>query len=183
MNRTALYTVAATIALSAAGRASAQSANSFLNADHLSGLTLTQQDAKTYRLEVSGTPTMSYLGVTYHINSVFGLWAISGADNDFAETSDFSVWDDSENFAGAGGIVGWKTNPNSGLEAGEQKSFQFDRISANDVSRFGFHIRVDESLPNGGGNTAYFSRSIPAPGPLAALGLSSLALNRRRRSA
>ncbi len=77
MNRIALYTVTA-IALSAAGRASAQSSNSFLNADHLSGLTLTQEDPKTFRLDVSSAPTMSYLGVTYHINSVFGLWAISG---------------------------------------------------------------------------------------------------------
>lgn len=181
MNRLALYTVAAaTIAVSAAGRASAQSANSFLNADHLSGLSLTQEDAKTFRLEVTGSPTMSYLGVTYHINSVFGLWAISSTESDFAETSDTGVWDDTENFAGAGGIVGWKTNPNSGLEAGEQKTFQFDRLSSNDVARYGFHIRVNETLPSGG-NTAYFTRSIPAPGSLAMLGLGGLVVPRRRR--
>lgn len=179
MNRTTLRTViGAGVALAIAGHASAQSANSFLNPSSLSGLSLTQQDPTTFKLAVSASPTITYLGVTYHVNSVFGVWALSGNDSDFAETSDFGDWSDNENFAGTGGIVGWKTNPNDGVGVNQNETFEFDRISLSSVSGFGYHLRVSEPLP-GGGNTAYF-RSIPAPGSAALFGLTAFAVGRRR---
>lgn len=168
----------AAVLVSVSGQAHAQSRSSFLSLDALSGLTITQDTSVKYTVQLGAAPTLTYLGVTYTINSMFGFWAVSNLDNDFADTTSFGTWDAHESLSGTGGISGWKTNPNQGTVPGGSQSFTFDRLVAADVATFGMHLRTNEQLPTGG-NTAYFL--VPAPGPAALLGLSALVMPRRRR--
>lgn len=172
----ALLSAVAVLAVS--GQAMAQSRSSFLTSDSLGSLTITQETATRYRVDLGAAPTMTYLGVTYTVNSVFGFWGLSNLDNDFADTTSFGTWDAHENLAGSGGISGWKTNPNQGIGPGGSLAFTFDRLVASDVATWGMHIRVNEQLPTGG-NTAFFT--VPTPGSLALLGLGAVAMPRRRR--
>lgn len=168
----------AAVVLGLSGQAMAQSRSSFLPSDGLGGLTITQETAAQYRVDLGASPTLTYLGTTYTVNSVFGFWALSNLDNDFGGTTSFDVWDAHENLAGSGGITGWKTNPNSGIEASGSETFLFDSLSLADVASFGMHIRVNETLPTGG-NTAYFT--VPTPGSLALMSVAAVVLPRRRR--
>ncbi len=168
----------AAVVLGMSGQAMAQSRSSFLTLDALTDLSITQETPLAYRVDVGAAPTLSYLGVTYTVNSVFGFWALSDVDNDHADTTSFGDWDASENLSGAGGISGWKTTPNKGIPVGGTLTFTFDRLTLADVSSFGMHIRVNETLPMGG-NTAYFT--VPTPGSLALMSVAAVVLPRRRR--
>lgn len=168
----------AAVLLSATGHAMAQSRSSFLVSDGLGSLTITQEGALGYRVDLGAAPTMTYLGVTYTVNSVFGFWALSDLDNDFGGTTSFGTWDAHESLAGSGGITGWKTNPNQGIEPGESLLFTFDSLTLADVASFGMHIRVNETLPTGG-NTAYFT--VPGPASLSLLSAAAIVMPRRRR--
>lgn len=168
----------AAVVLGLTGQAMAQSRSSFLSLDALTDLSLTQETPVQYRIDVGAAPTLTYLGVTYTVNSVFGFWALSDVDNDHADTTSFGVWTADENLSGTGGISGWKTNPNQGIPVGGSQLFTFDRLDVADVAGFGMHIRVNETLPVGG-NTAYFT--VPTPGPVALLSAAALVMPRRRR--
>lgn len=111
---------------------------------------------------------------------MFGFWARSDDDDLTGGTTSFSVWGADASNSGPGGIIGWKTNPNTGITPGGTQSFTFDSLDLSKVERFGFHARFSSNFAPAGGNTAYVT-AVPEPGTIAAVGLGIAALMRRRR--
>ncbi|MCA9279449.1 MAG: hypothetical protein H6815_01540 [Phycisphaeraceae bacterium] len=161
--------------------ASAQTRSSFLSVDAIAGVSVTQLTATSFEVSVSSSPTFSVGGSTYNITDLFGFWALADT-NDLlgTSTSSFSVWNENENNASAGGIAGWKTNPNTGLTASTTLVFNFDAFDANEVDRFGFHVRLDGTFPGTSGNTGHIT-VVPAPATFAGFAGLGLVATRRRR--
>jgi len=138
------------------GQAAAQSRNSFQVIDGVNDLEV-ENSGRTYTVYVGPSPTVTVGGVDYPINSVFGFWCLSD-DNNYTQCdgSDVGDWTFHRNSASTGDIGGWKTNPNLGLDPGESMAFTFSQFKESDRDGFGFHVRVDGTLP-GGGNTFYIT--------------------------
>lgn len=174
------YVFTAAIAAAALGsNALAQTRSSFQDADEIGGIQVSLITGLTYQVALSGTPQLTIGSTTYNITDVFGFWALSDDIDLSGSTSGFGVWDSKISNAGTGGIVGWKTNPNTGITPGGSQNFTFNSLAVANVDHFGFHIRVDGTLPSGG-NTAYFT-DVPAPGSATLAGLGMLLAARRRR--
>lgn len=167
----------------AVASAMAQTRSSFLTLSNTSGISVTSLGNNNYTVNLAGTPTVTYAGHTYNVTDVFGFWALSDGDNLTGSTSDFGVWKSNTSNSGPGGIVGWNTNPNTGITPNHQQSFHFDSLNTASVERFGFHFRVSGDFNNCGSNTFYGTTNNPAPEPasLAALGAGAIALIRRRK--
>jgi hypothetical protein len=177
----------------AAQAAFAQSFNSFQGAQ-FSGLTVSPGvvGGTDYTVSLATGATMLYLGNTYHINNVFGFYVL-GAGNSLSTDPGTTQngWDANTATVGGGVIGGWEGNPadsrppgNGLLPGATPLSFSFASLAGADASdTFGFHLRVDEQLPNGG-NTGFFT-PVPEPTPLAlfAIGGIGLLARRRRKSA
>lgn len=163
-----------------AGSAWGQSRSSFMFVDSFSGITVTQTGPLTFDVSLSASPTVTVSSTTYNITDLFGFWALKDADPDLSAASgaSFGVWSWHRSTSGAGDIAGWKTNPNTGITPGNSESFTYSSLALGEVDRWGFHIRVDGTLPFGG-DTFYLA--VPTPGSLALLGLAGLAASRRRR--
>ncbi len=154
---------------------SAQSISSFHVAG-ISGISVLRS-GNQITLNVGSAPTLQLGSNSYAVTEVFGVWALDDNGDMSATNGDQSGWKKSINFAGTGGIAGWKTNPNDGLINGSQV-FTYGSLTGS-VESFGYHIRVSGNLP-GGGNTAFF-RPVPEPGTLAALGAGVALMGRSRR--
>ena len=155
----------------------AQSRSSFLTPEALSGVTVTKLNATdfTVGLEVGSTITIN--GVTDTVTGVFGFWALDDNDDLSGTGSAFGNWAFNSNYSGSGGIVGFKTNPNTGIVQGGSQSFHFDSLTGT-VEGYGVHIRTLNS------NTLYTAtlNPVPEPATFAVLGLGAIALIRRKRS-
>lgn len=174
------YVLAAALAAAALGsNALAQTRGSFQDANEIGGVDVTLISGLTYQVSLGSNPQLTIGSTTYDITDVFGFWALSDDIDLTGSTSDFGVWDDKVSNSGTGGIVGWKTNPNTGITPGGSQNFTFDSLAVADVDHWGFHIRVDGTLPTGG-NTAYFT-DVPAPGAATLAGLGLVVAARRRR--
>lgn len=161
------------------GAAWGQSRSSFMYVDSFSGFTVTQTGPLTFDVSLSASPTVTVSSITYNVTDLFGFWALKDANPDLSAASgaSFGVWTWDRNTSGAGDIAGWKTNPNTGITPGNSQSFTYSSLALGEVDRWGFHIRVDGTLPFGG-NTFYFA--VPTPASLALLGMAGLAASRRR---
>ena len=174
------YVLAAAIAAAALGsNALAQTRSSFQDADEIGGIQVSLITGLTYQVSLSNNPQLKIGSTIYDITDVFGFWALSDDIDLSGSTSGFGVWDSKVSNSGTGGIVGWKTNPNTGITPGGSQNFTFGSLAVGDVDHWGFHIRVDGTLPNGG-NTAYFT-DVPAPGAATLAGLGLVVAARRRR--
>jgi uncharacterized protein (TIGR03382 family) len=171
------YLIAATVVGLAASSAMAQSRSSFLVANNISGITVTNQGGNSYKVSVANGATFTYNSVAYTISAVFGVWALGDANDVTGSTSSFGVWNANSSNAGTGGILGWKTNPNSGIAAAGTQTFTFNSLGAFD--RFGFHVTTTTAFPGTTGVTGYITT--PTPGATALLGLGGLVMTRRRR--
>lgn len=164
-----------------AGMASATTRSSFNDAEY-SGITVTHQSGLTYLVTVDTAPTLTIGNTTYDITDMIGFYALSNTD-DFSplfalsDSGDFK--DDSSN-SSTGGTQGWRSNPNKGVTPGGSHTFTFDGLDVANNDQWGFHFRVDGTLPSGG-NTGSFTQTVPAPAALALTGLAGLVTLRRRR--
>lgn len=166
----------------AAPSASAQTRSSFRDLDALAGVVVDPVGPLSYEVVVSPGATLVYQGNLYTINSVFGFWILSDSDLTPSNASfldpDGATWHTDNSNSGPGGIAGWDINPNSGIFIGDDPvTFAFNALTGS-PDGYGFHIRVNETLPFGG-NTAYFTA--PSPGAGALVGLAGLIAARRRR--
>lgn len=163
----------------AAAFASAQSRSSFLAVDAIEGI-----DVSSFGLDrdvqVGQAPRFQYNGTWYDIVDVFGFWSLSDDDDLVAAGANTGVWGWNSNQSGTGGIAGWKTNPNTGLTAGQNKVFSYDSLNASSVERYGYHVRLDGNFPGTNGNTGYIT-TVPEPGSMIALGAGLAAFAARRR--
>lgn len=147
----ATFIVSIGLLLLQCGSAAAQSRNAFHEVEAADDLVVTHI-GNSYSVTVGPAPTVTVDGIEYPINSVFGFWCL--ADNsDFTSPSgdDVGVWEFHRNAASNGDIAGWKTNPNLGLEAGEAMTFTFTTFKDDERDAYGFHIRVDGTVPGLGG--------------------------------
>ncbi len=170
-------TQAATMAVAAS--ASAQTFNSFRLVDKLEGVTVEELAPLEYRVSLGAAPILTYQGSSIPITDIFGFWALSEDDDVTGATTDFGAWNAHANNASTGGIVGWKTNPNTGIVLGGSQVFTFDSLNTADIEHFGFHIRLSRAFPGTTGNTGF--AYVPAPGPAAVLAIAGLVAARRRR--
>lgn len=164
-----------------AGVASATTRSSFSDAG-ISGITVTHQSGLSYLVTVDTNPTLTIGNTSYAITDLIGFYALSNtADFNplFSLSAQGFFADDSSN-ASTGGTQGWRSNPNKGVLPGGSKTFTFDGLDTAHNEQWGFHFRVDGTLPNGG-NTGSFTPKVPAPASLAVTGLAGLVALRRRR--
>ncbi|MBX3095269.1 MAG: PEP-CTERM sorting domain-containing protein [Fimbriimonadaceae bacterium] len=153
----------------------AQSRSSFSTA-LISGV-MTTQTGNQIDLAVAANPTLTVAGNTYNITEVFAVYALDNNDDFSATGTSQNGWSFNSNYAGSGGIAGWKTNPNNGI-TDQSLTFNFTS-TVGSAETFGYHLRVDGNLP-GGGNTGYFS-AVPEPASMIAFGAFALAALRRKR--
>jgi hypothetical protein len=182
MTLSARFVASVAALLTLAGAASAQTRSSFFTPESLDGVFVASSDGLDYEVTLNLAPTLLWNGNLYTINSVFGFWALSNDDNLTPVNANFvdgdgATWAVSNNNGGAGGVAGWDTNPNTGLTPGQSLHYVFSSLGGT-VETFGYHIRVNETFPNGF-NTAFFT--VPTPGAAALLGLGGLTATRRRR--
>lgn len=174
------FTVAAALAAAAMGStALAQTRSSFQSTEAMTGITVTNISGLKYNVAISANPTLKIGATIYNVTDIFGFWALSNDIDLNGTTASFAQWSAHASNSGTGGIVGWKTNPNTGITPGGNQDFTFTTLATGDVDNFGFHIRVSGTLADGG-NTAYFTY-VPAPGSAALAGMGALLGARRRR--
>jgi hypothetical protein len=160
----------------AAGASMAQSVSSFSEAV-INGV-VTTQTGNQLEMVVAANPTLTIGSTTYAITEVFGVWALDANDDMAATGSTQNGWSYNQNYSGTGGIAGWKTNPNNGV-TGQTLTFNYSSFTGA-AENYGYHFRVNGTLP-GGGNTGYY-KAVPEPTTMVALGIGALAALRRRRS-
>ncbi len=158
----------------------AQSRSSFQVVTGLTGLnsSLTGMTLET-ALGVGSTFILG--GDTYTIKDVFGIWLLDD-NNDLAATgSNSSPWSYNDNYAGTGGIAGWKTNPNTGITPGNSQTLTYTSLTGT-PEHFGYHVRLTSNLSGGGSDTLFIQgQPVPEPATMAVLGIGALAMARRRR--
>ncbi len=166
------FTVAVTLSLGFGLEASAQTFGSFRQVEQLQGINVQQLSILDYRVSLDPGASMTFQGQTLAITDLIGFWALS-VDNDIVgSTSDFGVWDADGSNAGIGGILGWRTNPNTGLNPSEFEVFSFDALNLAGIEFFGFDVRVDGIFPGTTGNTGFIY--VPTAGVAAILLLAGL---------
>lgn len=167
------------LGLAVVGMSSAQSRSSFSTPASWTGIDITSTGPKSWNLALSGAPTITWQGQTYEVLDVFGFWLLDNDNDMSAKGQSFGVWTYNQNYSGTGGIAGYKTNPNKGVERGESQTYTFKEVNGN-VDGFGIHVRVslDDCI-----ETFYFEQPAPVPEPasLAAIGVGVAAFARRRR--
>jgi uncharacterized protein (TIGR03382 family) len=174
------FGIAAIAALVAASTASAATRSSFKDLDALGGVSVQSLGGLSYRVTLNTGATLNF-GASYDITDIFGFYALSN-ESDFSPLfalSDIADFEDDSTNSGPGGVQGWRSNPNKGIKPGNSLDFTFDGLDTANNDQWGFHFRVDGTLP-GGGNTGFFT-FVPAPGSLGLAGLAGLVAIRRRR--
>ncbi len=163
------------------GISSAQSRSSFVVVDAINYI-IGSKAGNTLEVAVGLNPSVKIGATTYQVTEVFGVWLLDDNDDLNGTASDDGVWDFDKSINGAGGIVGFKTNPNTGLTPGQSKTFTFSTLTGSEEA-LGYHVRFNQNLP-GGGNTLYITSPnvVPEPASIAALSVGALALIRRRKN-
>ncbi len=161
----------------------AQSRSSFTVPDALSGITITQLNATDYNVALAVGSTVTIGGSTNAITDVFGFWALDDNDDLSATGSTQGAYSFNANYSGAGGIVGFKTNPNTGITQGTNQTFHFDSI-AGTVEGYGVHLRITNGLTYYMGplTGTQGQGAVPEPASYAVLGLGGLLMIRRKRT-
>ncbi len=167
--------VASVLAL--AGSASAQTFSSFQQVP-ITGISVQNTGLLQYKVTLNAGAKVNVGGNDYDITDIFGFWALSSDIDLSGSTTSFGLWGAHQSNAGTGGIVGWKTNPNTGITVGNDETFTFDSLATGDVDFWGYHIRVDGQLPFGGDT---FFAYVPTPGAIGVFAMAGLAGLRRRR--
>lgn len=187
-NRALAFSLVGTalVALSA-GTASATTINSFLSVPGISGITISPSVASpnlNYTITFNAGATFTYNSNTYAITDVIGFYLLAPSYNDASQgaLANFGGFSDDSDHRAAGSIYGWRSNPNSGITAGNSQTFTFPSISYANYTLIGLHVRINGTFPGTSGNTGNITGTlVPAPGAAAVLGLGGLLASRRRR--
>ncbi|MBL8747483.1 MAG: hypothetical protein JNK58_14150 [Phycisphaerae bacterium] len=171
------------------GSALATTRSSFLGVPAITDVTAVPSNGGlTYTVSLGTNPSFTLGGTVYPIADLIGFYALSDDDDLLYSVSNFSAmggnWNNDSSNSGAGGIAGWRTNPNTGIQAGESIVFNFNSLSTDRVERLGFHVRLTNMLfPGTTGNTGNITLMVPGASAASVFGLAGLAAARRRRRA
>ncbi|MBL8991638.1 MAG: hypothetical protein JNJ48_08680 [Phycisphaerae bacterium] len=171
--------------LSAAG-AHATTINSFNTVTGVTGIIVTPSIGSpnlTFNVSLSPGATVTYLSNTYTITDIIGFYMLAPGFNDTGRPalSNFAGFSDDSDNRAAGSIFGWLSNPNQGITQGNSQTFTYPSVAYPNYTEFGFHIRVNGTLPTGGNTFNIRGGFVPTPGAGALLGLGGLIAMRRRR--
>lgn len=164
--------LAALAALSAA-----QTRGTFQVPSTLTGITITKNSPLNFNVALASNASMFYQGRSYQIQDVFGFWLLDNNDDMTTSGNNFGVWQYHQNYNGEEGIGGYKTNPNTGIKAGQNQNFEYKTVQGNNEA-YGVHIRLKNS------DTLYVEmprNPVPEPASMAALGIGFAAILRRRK--
>lgn len=177
MNHKLLITTGALLLV---GISSAQSRSSFVVVDAINFI-IGSRAGNELTVEVGLNPSVKIGSKVYQVTEVFGAWLLDDNDDLNGTGATDGVWSFDRSLGGSGGIVGYKTNPNTGLLPDETKTFTFSTLTGTEEA-FGYHVRFSENLPSGF-NTLYVTSPnvVPEPASIAALSVGAIALMRRRK--
>lgn len=183
MNLTTL-TIAAAVVAAGASVASATTRSSFLDVPVINGISVVPLAPLSFRVTLQPGASFSLGGTTYPIQNLIGFYALSNA-TDFTPLVSLptigNFRDDSTN-SGPGGVQGWKSNPNQGLNIGDTLDFTFPSLDAAKFEQVGYHVRLSDTLfPGTSGNTGNITL-VPTSGTTAAALVALAGTRRRRRS-
>jgi uncharacterized protein (TIGR03382 family) len=181
--------VSALLATVFASQALATTRSSFLDVTNCFDVFITQPTATTFQVTVGANPRFVYNSVTYTISSDIGFYLLSD-DVDFSPLVSLATvgnfTNDSSN-SGTGGIQGWRSNPNQGINPGETVIFTVpSNFDFKSVDRYGIHVRLASgNFPGTTGNTGNITGQtfIPTPGSAAMAAVGGLLVVGRRRRA
>jgi len=178
MNSIRIGLISATVILGAA--AFGQSRNAFLDVQGFEDVFVQPSNGGlTYQISLGPSPAMVFDNQALPITDIFGFFVLSNDDDLVPIHSDTGDWRAVENQAGIGGVAGWKTQPNNGLQPNESFSFTFQSLNAASIEQVGYHVRLTENFPGTGGNTGF--ATVPEPASLGVLLIGALSLLRRRK--
>ncbi len=169
-----------------AGFASAQNFGSFTGVTSISGITITPGLGTTpFTLSLLPGASLVYLGNSYAISQVFGIFALrAGGSLTATSGSAPANWDFGTHNNANGSIAGWDANANGNrFNIGDSGVFSFGTLNTADVTGIGLHVQFAGSMPLG--QTAYVSGPFATPEPctLAVLSIGAmLGLRRRKRA-
>lgn len=179
-------TIAVAVACGAIGLVQAQSRSSFNIVTGVTGLSASQAGLD-WTVSLTSGATLDFGGHTYTISDVFGFWLLDDNDDFAASGANQLGWDANSNYAGTGGIAGWK-NPSksAAILPGNSLTFTFDSVNGP-FEAVGYHVRFTENIGTSGADTLHVTEDQllpPVPEPftmaLGAAGLGFAAWRRRR---
>ena len=178
-----LLTVAAIFCLGSV--AFSQTRSSFLEVDSISGISVSTSNAGlSFLVQLDQTPSFTFQNHVYHITDVIGFYNLSDDDDltvtNSGFTGNFGPWGTDNSNSGAGGVAGWRSNPNNGITVGGSETFTYAALSQDKVERLGYHVRLDENFPGTTGVTGDIT-TVPEPASLAGLAVGVCGLFARRR--
>lgn len=192
-NRTAFMSMTALgVIAAAAGTASATQYDSFLQGASFTGLAVAGNLSSpnlTFTVTLNAGATLTYNSNTYSVERIIGFYLLAPGFNDGAQPSLSSVngFNNDSATHNHGSVLGWRSNPNDGITAGNSETFTFPSINYAQYTMVGFHIflNANQDFPGTSGNTGsvtvLLGDLVPTPGAAAILGIGSLAAMRRRR--
>jgi|CXWL01.1.fsa_nt_gi hypothetical protein len=163
-----------------------QTRSSFVSVSQITGVTVNQSNAGlTYSVSVAPNAQYTNGSDSYDIDEVLGFWVMRNSNPDLLNptNADFGQWDKKNSTTGSGEIAGWKSVTSDGIDPNQSQTYSFASLNSSAIEAYGFKVRLSsESCGGSSEDMRYITAgAVPEPATMAALGLGTVALIRRRK--